>query len=272
MKRFTLLFGLILALFTTLATATPVELLKASSRLGSKYGYSWQDFSFNIRVDNLAFSKKVSIYYRDSDGQWKARPAVFARMIDGNQEVWQAGWQRSLNSPYDTNPALDLEFVVKYEVNGTTYWDNNNSQNYQLARNGGELITVPVLADGAYATAPYTYNYNGNTGTVPGSFSVDVLLQNLGYGKEVKIHYSYDNWTNVHVANAVFQANSYLGYSNVTYPNVNGVEYWSFYTNAAEAQNSAASEVQFTVSYKVNGVTYWDNNFGQNYRVTITKH
>ena len=101
---------------------------------------------------------------------------------------------------------------------------------------------------------------------------VGVLLKNLGYAKEVKVHYSYDNWTNVHVANAMFQANRFLGYSNVTYPNANGVEYWSFYTNSAEAQNSTASEVQFAVSYKVNGVTYWDNNFGQNYRVTITRY
>lgn len=269
MKQISLILGLIMAWCSFAASADNVDLLKASSRTSSKYGFSWQDFSFDIRVDNLAYSKNVAIYYLDSDGQWKEHAAVYARPIDGNQEIWQAGWSRSLNDPYQSNPPLDMEFVVKYEVAGQTYWDNNNGANYHLNANSGELITGEVYADGAFASAPYTVNYNGNSSAISGYFQVGVLLKNLGYSKEVKVHYSYDNWQTTYVANAMFQPGRMQGYSYVTYPNPNGVEYWYFYTSGAEAQNHDASQVKFAVSYTVNGVTYWDNNFGQNYSVDI---
>ncbi len=272
MKRMLTIATLLFTCWSAAALAAPVELTKASSRTGGKYGYSWQDFSFEIQVDNLAFAKQVDIYYRDSDGQWKTKAATFLRSAATNKELWSTSWVRALNGPYEANPVLDIEFAVKYQVNGQTYWDNNGGKNFKLKANSGELITRPVLADGATAVAPYDYNYDGNTGHVDGYLSVGALVQNLAFAKEVKVHYSYDNWATSHVGNAIFQNNRMVGYSNVSYPNSNNVEFWSFYTNGPTAQNATATTVKYAVSYKVNGVTYWDNNYGQNYSLSITKY
>jgi hypothetical protein len=272
MKRFLTLAGLVFAFLASAASAAPVELLKASSRTGGKYGYSWQDFSFDVRVDNLAYAKAISIVYRDSDGVWKEIPGRFSRVVDASSEVWQASLQRALNGPYASNPALDIQFAVKYVVGGQTHWDNNGGRNYVVRASTGEFITKNVLVEDAYASAPYSYNYGGNTGNVPGNFSVNIFLKNLAYAKNVQVKYTYDNWKTTLVGNASFQYSRFYGYSNVTYPNANGVEFWSFGTTGAPAQNTAATQVKFFVSYTVNGVTHLDNNFGKNYTVDIRKN
>ncbi len=268
MKHFLILISLFVSVVSS-AYAQSVDLLKASSRLHSRYGYEWQSTAFDIRVDNLAYDKQIDIYYRDADGEWKTQAAVFAGTIDGNQELWHAGWNRTISGPYEDNEPLDLEFVVRYRVNGQEYWDNNSGANYQLAANDGELLTTPVYKDYANAYAPYDYDYSGNQGHVNGAFSVGVLLQNLGYEKAVTIHYTLDNWQTVYQGQADFVPGRAIGYSWVTYPNPQGVEYWSFTAQGDEIQNATAEYIDYAISYTVNGVTYWDNNFGQNYRVAI---
>jgi hypothetical protein len=272
MKRFLTLAGLVFAFLASAASANQVELLKASSRIGGKYGYSWQDLSFEVRVANLAYAKTVAIVYRDSDGVWKEIPGRFSRVVDATQEVWQASTQRALNGPYASNPPLNAQFAVKYVVGGQTYWDNNGGKNYVVNAGTGEFITKNVLVDDAYASAPYSYNYGGNTGNVPGNFNVNVFLKNLAYAKNVQVRYTYDNWRTTLTGNASYQYSRFLGYSNVNYPNANGVEFWSFGVNGGPAQNTTATQVKFFVTYTVNGVTHTDNNFGQNYTVDIRKN
>ncbi len=71
--------------------------------------------------------------------------------------------------------------------------------------------------------------------------------------------YTTDDWTTVKTAPAYFSAS------------VDGqIERWmaapviSSYNPAAPG-GSYAALVEFCVSYTVNGVTYWDNNHGDNY-------
>ena len=265
MKR--LLFFLFL-FFASIATASAdaVNLLQASSRTGSYHGYQWQDFEFDIRVDNIAYHKEVTVWYIDADGQWKSLAATYAHDIDGNQEMWHANWQRMLSRPgCVTLSPLDLVFNVVYKVAGQTYVDDRYGQQYYLPAGSGELITPPVLADGATAVAPYSVNGS----SYPGYFTVGVLVKNLAYHKRVAIHYTYDNWRTTHIGYATFQPSRTYGYSYVTYPNANGVEYWLFRTEGPEAQNPSATEVKYAVGYTVGGQTYWDNNFGQDYTVQV---
>ena len=257
-------------LLCTTANAAPVELVKAHSVTapGGRYGQGPnQLFNFSIKVDNLALHKKVSIHYADADGQWRSMPATFSQAISGQQELWQGGWTRSLEG--GSIAPLNLQFAIKYEVNGSTYWDNNGGRNYRLAASSGELLTRPVLLDHALAVAPHS---GADGSSKPGFFQGGVLLQNLGYAKEVKIHYSLNNWATVKLINANFTEARLLQGQMVSYPNSNGVEYWQFHSEGAALQQATASQIVFAVSYKVNGVTYWDNNFGQNYRVTITRY
>ena len=127
MKRFTLALAAALALVNFSTAAAPVEVLKAHNYTMSRYGQSTQYLGATVSVDNLAYSKVVEIVYRDSDNQWKTVPATYRHGAGSNKEVWEAGWTRTTAGATQV-PALNLEFAVKYQVNGQTYWDNNGGQ------------------------------------------------------------------------------------------------------------------------------------------------
>lgn len=257
MKRFTLALAAALALVNFSTAAAPVEVLKARSAQ-ALYRVLWdQQLSVTVSVDNLAYSKVVEIVYRDSDNQWKTAPASYRHAAGGNKEVWEASWVRNLRSGL---PALDLEFAVKYQVNGQTYWDNNGGQNHKVKFNTGEYITKPVVAGYARAIKP--------SASGPGSLYVEAFAKNLSGAQEVKVHYSYNNWATTYVQNAAPSGPNSIGYTYVNYPNANGVKWWTLSSSNAAHQNTTASQVKYAISYKVNGVTYWDNNYGLNYTIT----
>ena len=104
-----------------------------------------------------------------------------------------------------------------------------------------------------------------------GYFGAKFILPNLGYKKDVEVHYSFDNWQTTHIGEAVFSSGIMVGYSFVRYPNANNMEVWSFLTRGPEAQTTSADMVQFAVKYTVNGETYWNNNNGANFIATVAK-
>ena len=72
--------------------------------------------------------------------------------------------------------------------------------------------------------------------------------------KDIKVRYSYDNWTTFKETSAKYN-----------FTERNGVEIWSFEDNIP----SDAEQVKFAISYTVNGKTYWDNNFNENYTMNL---
>ena len=253
------------------ANAAPIELNKADSRIHSKYGFSWQSIEVEAIVENLAFEKSVQIYFEGEDSTWVTADMSYAGIASPGRELWKYTVTRNINGPYATQAPLDLTYVLKYQVNGDTHWDNNNGANYQLNAGSGEYTPKVIVLNSAYAYAPYTYtNGSGTSYPVKGYFSANFILQNLGYSKDVEVHYTFDNWATSYVRKANFNTGLFEGYSYVTYPNANGVEVWSFYTNGDEAQNAQAKEVQFAVKYTVNGATYWNNNLGANFTIPVS--
>lgn len=263
MKRFTLALAAALAFVNFSTAAAPVEVLKAHNYTMSRYGQSTQYLGATVSVDNLAYSKVVEIVYRDSDNQWKAVPATYRHGSGNNKEVWEAGWTRTTAGASPV-PAINLEFAVKYQVNGQTYWDNNSGQNHKVNLNTGEYVTKQVVSEYARANKPYA----ANGVSYPGNLYVSALAKNLSGAQEVKIHYSYNNWATTHVQSASSLSSRTYGYAYLTYPNANGVKFWQLNSNSAVHQNTTASQVKYAISYKVNGVTYWDNNYGLNYTIS----
>ncbi|ATX77923.1 MULTISPECIES: carbohydrate-binding protein [Reinekea] len=259
-----------LSLLAISAQAAQIELNKVDSRLHSKYGFRWQGINIEAVVENLAYEKKVQLMYRDDDGEWATEDLSYSGSIGDGLETWSLWINRNITGPYAEGEALDLEFVLRYEVDGAVYWDNNLTRNYFIPAGSGEYTPKPLLVDTAVSRAPYDYDYNGNTGHVNGYLSIDVMLQNYAMYKDVEIHYSYDNWQTTHIGNASFVSGRYKGYSWVSYPNANDVEVWNFYSAGPEAQSDAES-LQFAVKYSVDGQVYWDNNYGQNYSLTTVR-
>ncbi|MFD0861039.1 hypothetical protein ACFQ1M_02365 [Sungkyunkwania multivorans] len=95
-------------------------------------------------------------------------------------------------------------------------------------------------------------------------FNVDV--QNLSLEKSVKIVYTLDDWATVKEFELDFQQYYRVGYYNYLYsPNAFDVERWS--GRLRYDTTNDPREIEFAVAYTVNGTTYWDSNYGQNYKL-----
>lgn len=251
MKKITKLFFSFAFAFVLLSSVNAfaegeVKLLRASSFTMSRYGFTSVNRSYTILVQNIAFEKKVSIWGEGKDGQWYELEAEFENSVGTDQEIWEL---HTNNGP--------ANFVVKYEVNGEIYWDNNSNQNYKIESEGITLFNdIKILT-----WSNDLYSYNNQT-----TFSISAHLQNLGYDKSVKVVYTTNNWTTTQTADLNFQSYQMYGFGSTRSPNDAGFEFWTAYITFEGTEN--IDSIEYAISYEVNGEKYWDNNFGFNYVVT----
>ncbi|URZ17144.1 carbohydrate-binding protein [Clostridium felsineum] len=232
-----MLFTAILFIFnpiaqnTSKAATVPIQLYY-SQRITDD-DYSIGHIEGYIAVQNLAFNKSVYVHYSLDGGKtWTDTPASYVKTNSSdNYEVWN----------FKTNSSSELFgppiiYCLKYEVNGQTYWDNNNGNNY---------------VDGAFGLSSlYTKNIKAVVNNHK-YFSADVYVKNIDGAKAVKVRYSTDNWTS---------------YTDVDVNTSNPSQStWSIYQNVPDS----TKQVQFAVLYEVNGIQYWDNNFDSNYTVNF---
>src|SRR5712692_8724197 len=166
--------------------------------------------SFNIIVQNLAYQKQVSIWAQVGAG-WTDISASYVQSLPENRELWKAPASNS-----------EGEFVAKYTVNGTTYWDNNGGMNYKFPQAFDEFA---VLAGNHYKVVLGTANLAG------AALNVTLGVQNLAFNKVVGIVFTTDNWATVQTA--------YGHYSSTM---KSGLEVWH-----VTAPVGLATEVKFAV-------------------------
>lgn len=196
----------------------------------------------NIYVKNLGTNKNVSVHYTYNGIDWFDQPATYYKTLSDGSEVWkfQTPYKSFLGARW---AKCSCRFAIKYEVNGKTYWDNNNGNDYFLERGKNSSFISTVLSKSIVA-------FDGIWDGGANKHNVSIALQNLGVDKTVKVHYTKDNWKTSHQVDA--------SYSNTTN---NGLEFWGCTIN-----EDSSSNFEFCISYTVNGITYWDNNFESNYR------
>ena len=252
-KAVLLLLGLSLAMLSAFASATAtVQLLKVQSIVDAGY----QTPTFDVLVANLGYQKQVYIHQQLWDGSWSDFPLSYSRPASNGEEVWTGIYVPPLVS--GAYPTWDLHFAVKYVVNGQTYWDNNGGANYNIARDSGTTLGGATVYNGNYTPTAFISILT----TYPGW----VTVANLAYAKQVTVVYSTDNWATTQTTAASYSPSFWSSYgSNAANPNQYGFEDWAFSLNVGNA-----ASVSYAISYTVNGQTYWDNNFGQNYTVTLT--
>lgn len=210
----------------------PVEFaLALSNSFPSGTGSYSYSGSFKIVVQNLAYHKQVSVWAQVGGG-WQDIEAHYVRSLPGNLELWMA--------PASNNEG---QFVAKYAVLGTMFWDNNSRMNYQFPQVMDDFAALtgqryPVILGSARLAAP--------------TLHVDIGVQNIDYHKVVGILFTTDNWATVQTA-----------YANYRWTMQSGLEVWEVL-----AAVGSATEVRFAIFYQVVGKEYWDNNFWRNYRVT----
>ncbi|MBQ4818752.1 carbohydrate-binding protein [Aquimarina sp. MMG016] len=237
----------------------PVSLVKSWTSYGSYRGYTSYTLKFTVKVADLAFDKQVSIYHEKLDGSWEEIPLSYSFDIDNQNEIWTG--QKSLGG-YGASQVYADEFVVKYDVNGTTYWDNNNGANYTMSVRDGYFFADPnanVSVDTDFDSISYIPYYDKN------SMTVTVDVRNLAPNKEVGVLYTTDGWQTQNY----FTLNYRRYWSNgpffyIQSPNQFDIERWS----GSVQVDKSANTVEYVVVYKVNGQEYWDNNYGKNHVVS----
>lgn len=133
-----------------------------------------------------------------------------------------------------------FEYAIKYEVDGKTFWDNNWN-NY----NNGDLIGV-----GYSSVLPLVITSN-NTATTQIAFNKSSNIE------DVKVFYSEENWVTTNEKDMVYNS-TYSSYKNYDYYNTD------IYLGSIE-------NLQYKISYNINGVNYIDDNFGRCYAIDFVK-
>ena len=162
---------------------------------------------------------------------------------------------------------LGDQFAIEYIVNGQTYWDNNGGNNYFINNSDGMFLQdgLNVSLD-TYTTYLQNYSYSPSPTSF---FSVVVDVRNIGYSKNVTMVYTTDNWKTTKTAALSFAQYYAIGDGvSLVNPNRFGIERWTNYMNV----DSTVKTIQLAISYKVNGVEYWDNNYGKNYQIQLQKY
>ncbi|KAI1881987.1 hypothetical protein AGOR_G00245890 [Albula goreensis] len=99
-----------------------------------------------VKVKNLSFTKAVKV--RITFDTWKSHTDVECQYVKDTY----TGSDRDTFSfevalPGQLRPHERVEFAVSYEVNGCTYWDSNEGQNYRIIQSA--LKKDPVVSVGS---------------------------------------------------------------------------------------------------------------------------
>lgn len=239
---------------STTKNNSPVQLVKAFNSYSFYRGFNTWTRKFTVKVANLALDKNVSVFHEKVDGNWEEIPLNYSFSIDNQQEIWTGEYQYF---GYTGEQIYDNEFVVKYDVNGTTYWDNNNGNNYVIEeREIGYLFadsSLSISVDSAYL---FPYFGGGN------QLNVIVDVKNVAPAKEVEVVYTTDGWQTKQYLALNFTKYWYSGYQYaLVSPNPFNIERWT----GSLVLDDTVDNVEYAVVYRVNGQEYWDNNYGNNY-------
>ena len=224
-----LAFTMLLSLFcimskTNVGAVTDKISMYSSNVTFSRYGMSTH--TIYIKTTDNASSQQVYVHYNYLNGEeWRDKEAKYFTTLSDGSKIWEV----SITS-------YNMEYAIKYIADGNEYWDNNNGNNYHDEIIGSAPIEVQRV--GHQSASNYTIN---------------VVLQNFAYEKDVKVRYTEDNWATQHDI-----AMHYVS------TNDDGTEVWATTLNLS---NTSGRIFEYCAYYynKSNNQTYWANNFGQNY-------
>ena len=235
--------------FASKKSSNNVKLLKAWASNNSSPVQKRFVRKFLVEIKNLSFQKNVVVQQSLKSGLWVSIPLHFKMQKDTSFEVWRGEYILPANDFND-------EFVIAYEVDGTTYYDNNNGKNYSLFQEDGAYLNpeIKVLADLEFT------RFSGNYFNV----NADAVFSNNS-SVNVEVVYTTDQWVTTQTASLSFQPYFRTGYRNyLVSPNAFNIAKWETSIFFKEKVNT----VEFALVYRNDGIEYWDNNFGKNYTLT----
>jgi hypothetical protein len=210
--------------------------------------------SIVVRVKNLGYEKNLAVFGELETGVWDnlSSNARYLGPAGEGYELWSIFASRG---SYRGDPKWGDEFVIRYDVAGGTYWDNNGGSNHVADYHSGAKMTS--AAGNIRLNFDNFYTYNNSVGG-------NLFVRNLAPQKTIKILYTTDDWASSNIAYASYLSQVWPSYgSSIPSPNRYNVESWTF--SFALPEGIGPKDVEYAIAYEVNGTTYWDNNFGNNY-------
>lgn len=237
----TLILALLIGMFAIVPTAgavsdRPVKLIYAVP-IRTYPGYGAEGY---IEIENIAYAKNVTVHYSFDGTTWEDCAATYYKPTWGNYEAWKF---KTEGRTTGMKGSVEVKFSIKYEVNGQTYWDNNDGKNYSVEAGYGVTDRYDFGVGGVANLSTYRYNNK-----IDGYLE----LKDMGSNKDVKVIYTTNNWATSNVSIAEY---------DYTFAKNSSVQLWKY------SYTSSASNIQYKLSYTVNGITYVDDNFGNYYTV-----
>lgn len=229
--------------------AAAVRLKLARREFFSGGGFTGTFAPISVKVENIAFDKAVVVHYTSDGGTWKDLPLSFDSHF-GDYDLFAGTVNEQV-----------AQFVIRYTSGGTTSYDNNASADYHFT---GNLATVGGNVVLNTATAHQGTEAGGGFVVTTSWLEGEILVNNLSFAKSVGIRYSADGgvmWQDsfASFAGSLTGSGIFVG---------SGAEVWR--VKSPVLNLNPASDFRFAVFYRnlATGAQYWDNNFGQDYKVS----
>lgn len=246
-----------------LGATQKVRLIKART-VATYYAASQiKEKAFYVEVAKMGIKKQVFVHHKMSDGTWKDLALKYISIgTDSTTLIYGLEFNYGVGTPLEATYAtvgFSDQFTIKYVVDGQANWDNNQGVNYSIAN--------PSATDGMYMQdglhiSSDTYHSKFSTVANGNALQIYADVRNIAYNKEVTLVYTTNNWTTVKYAPLTY-ANTYaFGGANYS---INSAERNFEKWMVTITPNTAVNTIKYAIRYKVNGVEYWDNNYGRNY-------
>lgn len=186
-------------------------------------------------------SYENNIYIKVANWDYEKNVYVYCNSY-ANPNTWtteKAEFFTSLDDNYDifkvSIPSYNVyQYYITYTVNGETYTDNNDGNFYSRQT---RLGSAKVLA---------LRGYYGD----PSAYSINALVKDSG---DLKVVYTTDKWATVKEQSLSYYNTDSVG--NIIY---------STTLNLGDSDD-VYDDFEYAISYTRDGITYWDNNFGENF-------
>lgn len=229
------------------ALANPIEL-----RVAHYEGFAYQQpqsIHGELQVANLAYEKQVIVHYRYQTespwSEWRTVEATHSRALEDGDELWR--FQTPGIAPYYRGANFD--FYLEYRVRGEQYQEGSAQSPHRIGAGylDGKNYVWTILGNQTVALDKASIDPRGR-------FILSAVVKKGQHPGAVSAIYSTDGWKTAHTIDLRYQ-----------YEFGAGVEK-TFGMDLIFPEQ----EVEFAIRYRVDGVEHWDNNNGQNHRVTLT--
>jgi Carbohydrate/starch-binding module (family 21) len=213
-------------------------------------GFEGEFSKIRVRVQNIGFTKEVALHYNDH-GTWIEVALAWISNF-GDYDVF-----------FVNEPKLVEEFALRYSIGGITFWDNDQGQNYRFA---GRAAVIGRNVSLKTATARRGTEAGGGSVFDTSWIEGELYVNNLSPAKVVGVRLSVDggaSWEDVEASFAGSAAGPGASFDPST------AEWWIF-KSPERNFNPASSQFRFAAFYRdlSTGTEFWDNNFGQDYKVS----